>query len=78
MEEETEEEEESPPPRLMISLPSLPSLLTSPGSDREAILHGHHYDHQLCGRADRVAGGVQQQLSSRMRPRPGPLPPIRS
>ena len=71
------EEEESPQPRLMLSHPhpSLPSSLTSPGSDREAILHGHHYDHQLCacGRGSSCRsprGGVQQQLIPRMRPRP--------
>ena len=69
--------------------PSLPSSLTSPGSDREAILHGHHYDHQLCacGRGSSCRsprGGVQQQLIPRMRPvathpdADGPLPPIRS
>ena len=70
-----QEEEESPQPRLMLSRPSLPSRLTSPGSDREEILHGHHYDHQLCacGRGSSCRsprGGVQQQLIPRMRPRP--------
>ena len=69
--------------------PSLPSSLTSPGSDREAILHGHHYDHQLCacGRGSSCRSPRARWCSTTAHPAhaaathpdaDGPLPPIRS